>query len=173
MPDGSWGYDAAYALRAVMGDKVALERINRKEGAMSPAEMRDWIAGASEVQIPPLEDLPDPAGDPRPKAVPEERREAATRGYRETARLMARLVLELVEEDAGQRRGLERGGAHDLYQEVRRRGRLPEVLEKYGIMGFQYGWAANAVRYCLGLPIGPNPAIAAVELHDSGDGGAS
>jgi hypothetical protein len=37
------------------------------------------------------------------------------------------------------------------------------AMDRYGPTGFQYGWAANAVRYCLNLPPAPNPALIEVD----------
>lgn len=45
MPDGSWGYTAEEGLKAVLGG-VNIDEMNRKEGAMSPEEMRRYIESA-------------------------------------------------------------------------------------------------------------------------------
>jgi len=43
--DGSWGYDAETCLRAVLGGD-GVDRINKREGAMSPDEMRSYLMDA-------------------------------------------------------------------------------------------------------------------------------
>ena len=45
MPDGSWGYTAEEGLKAVLGAENT-DKINRREGAMSPKGMRNYIENA-------------------------------------------------------------------------------------------------------------------------------
>jgi hypothetical protein len=40
------------------------------------------------------------------------------------------------------------------------------AMDRYGPTGFMWGWAANAVRYCLDLPPAPNPALIEVGATD-------
>ena len=50
MPDASWGYTAEEGLKAVLGDKVLMEKINKKEGAMTPLKMRIYIEAAPSMK---------------------------------------------------------------------------------------------------------------------------
>lgn len=43
MSDDSWGYTAEEEMKAVLGDKKLVEKINKKEDAMSPEKMREYI----------------------------------------------------------------------------------------------------------------------------------
>ena len=45
MSDGSWGYTAEQGLKAVLGEDN-IEKMNRREEAMSPAEMKAYIESA-------------------------------------------------------------------------------------------------------------------------------
>ena len=51
MPDASWGYTAQQGLEAVLGGKD-IDKINRREGAMTPEEMRTYILAAPDVILP-------------------------------------------------------------------------------------------------------------------------
>jgi len=46
MPDASWGYTAEQGLHAVLGDADLLTKINKREDAMSPETMREYVNNA-------------------------------------------------------------------------------------------------------------------------------
>lgn len=90
MPDGSWGYTAEDGLKAVLGGEN-IDKINKKEGAMSPEGMRKYIENA-----------------PKGKNV----------SYSDEARRFAKAVLELA--DKNPEVFLERStkDIHDFYKEI-------------------------------------------------------
>ena len=47
MTDGSWGYTAGEGLKAVLG-RENIDKMNRREGAMTPEQMREYILNAPE-----------------------------------------------------------------------------------------------------------------------------
>lgn len=49
MPDASWGYTAEQGLRGVLGGED-IDKINKREGAMSPEGMRAYILAAPEEE---------------------------------------------------------------------------------------------------------------------------
>lgn len=49
MPDASWGYTAEEGLKAVLGGEN-IDKINRREGAMTPGEMRRYIESAPDTK---------------------------------------------------------------------------------------------------------------------------
>lgn len=71
MSDGSWGYTAEQGLKAVLGG-VDVDKMNRREGAMTPAQMRAYI-----------------------KAAPKEKNVS----YSDEARRFAKVVLERADKD--------------------------------------------------------------------------
>lgn len=131
MSDASWGYTAQQGLEANLGGKD-IDKINKKEGAMSPEEMQAYIMAA-------------------PEKIDYESKD----GYSDAARRFAKAIL--TDGLNNQKEFLE--NSKEFADKVYQKYDLPDLT------GFMFGWAVNAVRYCLHERPIRNPAIVEIGVE--------